>query len=241
MNVTVLGSGTGRGNARRSASGYWLESERGAWLLDAGDGVLNRILQEGRNLDRLDGVFLTHAHPDHSAGLWFLLQALYVKKRTRPLTVVLPPHAAQGWREAAAWHQLDLDAWPYAIEVQPWTPGRRVDAAGFRLFPVANSHLPVAEGMAQSVSVRVESDTGQAWVFTSDIADLDHLPAMLEGARLLLSECSHVDVQAVAELATRENVERLIFTHVPERELSWPTSTSTLQVDVAHDGMTLTI
>lgn len=75
LTLTVLGcSGTypGPGGA---CSGYLLRSETTAFLLDVGTGVLGP-LQRHVPLDGLDGVVVTHGHPDHCLDLPVLRNAL---------------------------------------------------------------------------------------------------------------------------------------------------------------------
>src|SRR5579872_5403070 len=39
------------------------------YLIDAGGSVTQRIVQSGNNFRKVDKIFITHVHSDHSAGL----------------------------------------------------------------------------------------------------------------------------------------------------------------------------
>jgi ribonuclease BN (tRNA processing enzyme) len=43
------------------------------YLIDAGDGVTRRIVQAGYDFRKVDKIFITHLHGDHTAGLATLL------------------------------------------------------------------------------------------------------------------------------------------------------------------------
>ena len=89
MRLSVLASGS-KGNA------IFIEMDGTRLLLDVGIGL--RRLKEGLaslgvTLDTLDGVFLTHEHRDHVAGLAALLREVPLPVYSRPGTIAaLPRH-----------------------------------------------------------------------------------------------------------------------------------------------------
>ncbi len=69
LSVIVLGSG-GPAAAGRASSGYLVLVDGEARLLvDAGSGIFTRLGEVQVNLARLDTIFLTHLHIDHTAEL----------------------------------------------------------------------------------------------------------------------------------------------------------------------------
>lgn len=69
LSVLVLGSG-GPAATGRASSGYLVLIDGEARLLvDAGSGIFTRLGEAQVNLARLDTIFLTHLHIDHSAEL----------------------------------------------------------------------------------------------------------------------------------------------------------------------------
>ncbi|MCA9299810.1 MAG: MBL fold metallo-hydrolase, partial [Phycisphaerales bacterium] len=83
-----------------------------AFLVDAGAGVVRRAAEafergeKALAVDRLDTVFLTHLHSDHTLGLPDLLLTPWVVGREKPLTVIGPKGSkkmvesiSQAWSE----------------------------------------------------------------------------------------------------------------------------------------------
>src|SRR4029079_15293783 len=54
------------------------------YLIDAGDGVVRRIVQAGINFRTIDTIFITHNHSDHKAGLATLLDVQWEYSKRNP-------------------------------------------------------------------------------------------------------------------------------------------------------------
>ena len=78
--VTVLGSSGMFQTLERSCAGYLIEVDGANLWLDAGAGTwLN--LQRSIRYEDLDGVVLTHGHPDHTTDV---LQAYHARRYGKP-------------------------------------------------------------------------------------------------------------------------------------------------------------
>jgi ribonuclease BN (tRNA processing enzyme) len=99
--VVMLGTGTPNPDPDRSGPAVAIVTGGRAYLVDAGAGVVRRAAAAARNglhaLDapRLDVVFVTHLHSDHTIGLPDLLLTPWVLTRTMPLRVFGPPGIAE--------------------------------------------------------------------------------------------------------------------------------------------------
>src|SRR5262245_16387120 len=95
MKLVVLGSGTSIPHAKRSSSGYWLETSGGTVLLDCSATGIRRILEEGLDWVNLDAIWISHFHLDHCGGLAPFLAGIKhsdeMKERTNPLRLFGPP------------------------------------------------------------------------------------------------------------------------------------------------------
>ena len=73
--LTFLGTGTGVPSAERASPGCLLELPSARLLIDLGPGTLRQLARLALALTDIDGLMLTHLHPDHSADLAPLLFA----------------------------------------------------------------------------------------------------------------------------------------------------------------------
>ena len=82
MKLHILGSGTCVPNIRRGSSGYALELSKSTILLDCGNGTTWKLGMVGVDYLKVDHIFITHFHPDHTADLIpFLFATKYPPKR----------------------------------------------------------------------------------------------------------------------------------------------------------------
>jgi glyoxylase-like metal-dependent hydrolase (beta-lactamase superfamily II) len=95
--LTFLGTGTGVPSKDRASPACLLELPAARLLIDLGPGSLRQLARVSLAVPDLDGLLLTHLHPDHSADLAPLLFA----GKYRPLW---PPGRRCTWRP-----ELDFD------------------------------------------------------------------------------------------------------------------------------------
>ncbi|MEM9621597.1 MAG: MBL fold metallo-hydrolase [Pseudomonadota bacterium] len=197
LRVVVCGSASPLGNdpSRAQACIAVLTPEH-FFLFDVGARSPVRIAQAALPMARLDGVFLTHFHSDHIAGLPDVNLASWVQGRTGPLQVYGPTGVASvvnGLNSAyaldrsyrTAHHGAQLLA-PDRGYMQPNTfnPGTVVwqDAeATVTAFPV--SHPPIEPAVGFRVDYR-----GRSVVISGDTNAADSLFEAAEGADLLLHD-----------------------------------------------------
>jgi ribonuclease BN (tRNA processing enzyme) len=98
--LVVLGTGTPNADPDRSGPALAVVVNGVAYLVDAGPGVVRRAAAAQRQgvaalaAKRLDKVFITHLHSDHTVGLPDLIFTPWVLERTAPLAVYGPPGIA---------------------------------------------------------------------------------------------------------------------------------------------------
>lgn len=114
--VVMLGTGTPNADPERSGPAVAVIVDDRAFIVDAGPGVVRRAAQASRDLDvgalgadRLDRVFITHLHSDHTLGLPDLMLSPWVLDRPGPLHVTGPPGTS-------AMMQSIEDAWRADID-----------------------------------------------------------------------------------------------------------------------------
>jgi ribonuclease BN (tRNA processing enzyme) len=209
--LTVLGcdgSWVGPGGA---ASGYVVEAERTAVLLDAGPGTFAALQSWGDPGD-VDAVILTHEHPDHWTDLeTFATWAGYGPGRQRvgaeaPLAVYAPPGLRQWSHYADAafldWHEL--------------APSMVLTIGALQARFVATDHGPptVAVGFThQGATLAYSADTGPGWSVEELGAGIGTF--LCEATYLGGDEGTHrhLSGREAGAMARAAGVERLILTH----------------------------
>ncbi|MFZ2067981.1 MAG: MBL fold metallo-hydrolase [Xanthobacteraceae bacterium] len=176
-----------------------------AYLIDAGGGVTHRIVQAGYDFRKVNKIFVTHAHGDHSAGLATLLSSEWEYKPAVPIDVYgsgmeamvkgaiayLTPNAEIRWSEGKRWSMTEL------FRGHDVKPGVIYQDANVKVTAVENTHFHFdpgspAYGKYHSYSYRFDTP-GRVVFFTGDTGPTDAVVELAKGADLYVTETTSPD------------------------------------------------
>jgi ribonuclease BN (tRNA processing enzyme) len=220
VTVTFAGSGDAFGSGGRyQACIHVRPAGKPPFLLDCGTTSLTALKAAGLDPGEIGTVFVSHLHGDHFGGLPFLVLDGQFTGRTRPLTVAGPPGTA------ARLHQAMETLFPgsagadrkFAVEVTELAPGGRTAVSGVEVASYEVSHPSGAPPLALQVTVG-----GQVIAYTGDTAWTDALPAVADGAGLLIAEAYYYSKAipyhlSFADLAAHRDelaCRRVVLTHM---------------------------
>jgi ribonuclease BN (tRNA processing enzyme) len=212
LELVALGAGAAFGGPREAQSGYLVRGGGSAVCMDMGSGVFNRLLGHVDPVD-LDGVVISHRHPDHIADI---LAARVYMAHGPGLGHPLDIHGPPGLHDALA-GVAGGEPWA-GIRMHDLAPGGGDFTIGaLRIRHAEVPHLPPTHAF------RVEYG-GRSVTYGADCAPNDALPDLARGSDVLLAECTfgtgeiphgvpHLNARAVGEIARRAGVGRLILVH----------------------------
>jgi ribonuclease BN (tRNA processing enzyme) len=189
-------------------------------VFDTGPGTMRRLLEAGTDIHRVDYLFYSHFHPDHTSELVpFLFANKYpVFRRRRPLTIVGGPGLSQfiTGLEAVYGHWIQLGPeMSNLVEMGAGKPWEMIgDGFTARAAPV--EHNP------ESVAFRIETPSDASVVYSGDTDYADGLVDLAWRAGLLICEAAMPDEQRVpghltpalaGDIATAAQVQQLMLTH----------------------------
>lgn len=224
MRLTVIGCSGSFAGPDSPASCYLVQAEREGrtWnlLLDLGNGALGP-LQRHIGLDTIDGIVLSHLHPDHCADVC----GYFVVRKYLPggsLVGGLPILAPAGARDRLA-RMYGVDA-PEDIGDQ-FTFTDLGDAQTFTVGPFTITTHRVNHPV-EAYGIRVEAD-GAVLAYTGDTDACDALAPLCADASLLLADSAFIDgrddaagvhlsgSRAAQAAMAAGGVKRLMLTHIP--------------------------
>lgn len=222
MKLTVLGCWAPYPPAGGACPGYLLQSEGQNILIDCGNGVLSN-LQKLIDFRTLDGVIISHLHPDHYADIFPLRHAIGIERRIRPnsktVHLYLPNKPTDAFTKIAGFTE--------AFTVIPIDDLPQSEVKGISIKEAAigrnNLRFIRTDHPIPTYAVMVE---GKGKLFYSaDTKWADYLPEFAQGADVVLCEASfteenknsteigHLTCRQAGEFARAAGAGLLVATH----------------------------
>ena len=221
MEITILGSGTCVPYARRSSPCTAVDINGRLALLDSGSGSMLRLTEAKLDHTKIDHLFYTHFHPDHTADMIPILFAMKNTpgfQREKDITITGPRGFSQVYETRSSLYERWINSPYYQIHLREVASSKAWEAAydGFlvRSMPVLHSK--------NSVGYRVE-EGGKALVFSGDTDYCESLIELARDADMLILECSTPDSEKVeghltptlaGKIAAESKCRKLVLTHL---------------------------
>lgn len=244
MKLHILGCGDAFGSGGRNHSGYLIEAGDRLFLLDCGPTTLLAMKRAGFTPGRLDAVFLSHLHGDHSAGLpFFFSDYLHEHPRARPLHIAGPAGTEERVRGMFQWmfgERMEPRELP-PTEFHHLEPLREATIAGIRVFPFRVPH------QVRDVSLGLKvAYGGKTLLFSGDSAWTEDFVVQSRGVDLFLCECcyydrdgaGHMNYMKLQENVSRFGCKKILLTHLGEEMLA---QKDAVKLPLAEDGMIVEI
>ena len=226
LTLTILGNGPAAPNPGGACSGYLLRQDSTAVLVDCGSGIAGRIPAHVP-VNRLQGVAISHLHPDHYfdlVPLYYMLK--FGEPRSSDLSPRLPVFLPPGGREFMRRLGELIAAKSAMLE----------DVFDIREY-VADCEIPIGDlsftfhhvqHYVLSHAMRVQGQSGATLVFSSDVGPCAQLVEIAREADLLMCESAlldgaqdehdparrgHMSAAEAGQAARDAGARRLLITH----------------------------
>lgn len=220
MKLTMIGSGDAFGSGGRLQTSFHVTTPQGAFLIDCGATALIGLQRQGIDPNGIETICISHLHGDHFAGLvWFLMHALYVSRRTEPLTIAGPPGLED--RIKAASEVL----FPGSTGVTRRHELRFVEYVVGSAMKIGDADVTAFEvshpSGAPSCALRLEF-AGKVIAYSGDTEWVENLVPCGRGADLFIVECYgydrpvryHLNWQTLQPNLSRIGAKRVLLTHM---------------------------
>jgi ribonuclease BN (tRNA processing enzyme) len=247
MRMTVVGCGDAFGSGGRFNTCFKVDALGTSILIDFGATSLVALKAQRINPNDIDGIILSHLHGDHFGGLPFLLlDAQFLSRRSRPLTIAGPPGARA--RIDAALEVFFPGStglsWRFDWEVKEIVPGRRTEVLGFAVVTTEVEH----PSGAPSTGIRL-SDGERVLAYSGDTEWSDALLTLARDADLFIVECYeysghviyHMSWSALKQRLEDLRARRVMITHMSPSMLAQVDEARSSGVLIGSDGLVLDV
>ncbi|MDD2708340.1 MAG: ribonuclease Z [Verrucomicrobiae bacterium] len=252
--LKILGSASGVPTKKRFTTSFVAGMGEGYYLFDAGEACATHLVRSGIPHNRIKAVFISHMDPDHSGGIFMVVQLMELTGRTAPLKIFVPPEAVGAVRNYFRTVWLFPEVLRFKLEILPYCEGRPVYRdRNLSVRVWGNQHLK-RRLQSRYPKLKLESYSflvrggGKTLVYSGDIARADELDPLLNGKTdLLVAELAHFKPEEIMAYLAGKKIRKIIFTHLhpdldnQERRLEkmGDRLLGKSKLAVAHDGLSL--
>ncbi len=215
MKIKILGSASGLPTSSRNHSCLLVSGSKANLLVDCGEPAARTLVEMGYDPDFLDGIVITHFHPDHVCGIYMVIQLLHIKKRKKDLYLYLP-ESISAFRASLDMFYLFPEKLPYKLMIRNIS---EVEQDFKFLSIMENDHLRMyrdhvtKNGLPnelKSYSISFTGDTG-AVLYTSDLSNVRALSPAINSARIIIIDALHPSLEQIEEVIFTQK--DIILTH----------------------------
>lgn len=226
MQIIFLGTSSGKVSSSRHHSSILFSSGKYNFLVDAGEGISKSLMHNNISFDSVDGILITHLHPDHFAGLPGLLIQMKLNKRKNTLQIFVHKSLQYVIRDFLLNSYILPERLNFKIEYFTFEESEKIKVnEKFYFIGRKNSHLSKLESFKKiypalnlfcgSFLFEIE---GKKIVYTSDIGSEDDL-AIFDDITpdVIISEANHISPQSILEKYQTLS-SRIFLTHYSDED-----------------------
>lgn len=234
MQIIILGSGTSVPISYRASPSLVLFMDDNPVLFDMGPGTLRQLSKIGISHERIEQIFISHFHPDHTADLIHLLFATRkpeVLDKRKPFVITGPAGLKDFLKNLRSPYGRWLDIPDEIMTLEELDIGKPEKSShdNYDILSQPITHTP------NSLAYRVYGKEGKSFVYSGDTAFCDEIVDLARDCDLLILDCSfpegervegHLMPSQAGLVATLAGVKKLLLIHFyPE----------VLRTDIAKD------
>lgn len=216
MKIKFLGTGHGVPAADRFCSCAMIEVNDAIYVIDAGAPLLDALLRAGKDPQKVKGIFITHAHADHIAGLYGYLSTVNWFYQSASLCVFTP--ARREWEllsdliEYVGDRPIDKNRISWDL-VQN---GLFYEDGNIRIWAEPTAHLKKVGRPSYSFMVEAE---GKKVIFSGDVSqwleEADYPAAAMEQKTdAVICEFAHFTPEQIEGYMEKTKTKQFWFNHV---------------------------
>lgn len=232
MEITFVGTGSGKVSLERYFSSFLLSVPEYNLLVDAGDGASRALEQSRIDFNAINSVLFSHFHPDHLNGISSLIIQMKMRKRAIPLQLIVHERLTEKLEEFLETGYVFKERLGFELSILGFKPQESFflsDNLSFKA--VENSHLKKYEGTFDVYKAGKDksllASAGFLFIgesikvfYTGDAADKSDLYLFKnEAPEILISEATHIEfsdlLQAVKE---QRSIRKTFLTHIGDEE-----------------------
>ncbi len=224
--IKFIGTGSGKASLNRYFSSFIISFQDYNLLVDAGDGISRALLSQKILFSYINGILLTHLHPDHYSGLASLIVQMKLIGRSNDLHIIVNKNLKQVVEEFLYHSYIFREKMGFKILIETFKHDEIFKLNDvFNFIGKQNSHLNKYEKYADErdldfscSSILFEINKRNIF-YTGDIGSKEDLYLFKDHKiDLMISEITHVNFEDLLEAYKNLKPEKLYLTHYSDED-----------------------
>ncbi len=228
MKIKFIGTSSAQATLARFHSSLLLTTDNYNLLVDAGDGISRALLFNKINFNKIDGIILTHLHPDHFSGLPALIVQMKIANRKQPLEIFIHQSLKTIIENTLLNSYILPERLNFQIHYKTFNYDEQLTISNnFSLLAKRNSHLSKLEKCtAYHPTVKLHSSSflitaaDKKLVYTSDIGSSPDLFLFQEFIPdIFICESIHLELPIIFNEIKKIEAVKIYLTHYSDEDL----------------------
>jgi len=222
LEIIFIGTGSGKTSLLRNHSAFIINASKIKLLIDAGDGISKALLQSNIDYNSINGIIITHFHPDHLSGLPSLLNQMKMNNRKESLIIYCLGNS-DTLKIYVETNLIFFDRLGFKLELIELNDDAEIKTNDEISFKVKqNSHLDkyiVDEKRTANNLISLSilfTLKGKKVFYSGDIGSAADLYLFKENYDIIISETTHVNLNDLQTALESKKCEKLILTHIED-------------------------
>lgn len=222
--IIFIGTGSGKTTLKRFHSSFIIDHQEFKLLVDAGDSVSRALLKSEIDFNSINGIIISHFHPDHICGLPSLLIQMKMRKRNTSLKIFLHHSLVDDLRRLLVKTYVIPERLNFELEYIKYDFENEFEISNnFKIRAVENSHLSKYEYFVKSERISLACSSflirvaGKRIYYSGDLGNENDFDLIEEPKiDLFISETTHLEPEYIVKTAENYKSEVIVFTHISD-------------------------
>jgi len=228
LKIKFIGTGSGLTSLKRFHSSFIIYSFDYKLLIDAGDGISKALLLQNISFNEINGLLISHLHPDHFSGLAALLVQMKLTGRKNELDIFINQTIIEFIKKYILQSYIFVDKMGFDINFKPYSDDENVNITEkLSFYAKQNGHLDKYKLYDKSGNIKFSCNSflfrerDKSVFYSGDIGDKKDLLLFDEfNFNTMIVETSHVSLDEIWDIYRQRNLSNLIFTHISDEDES---------------------
>ncbi len=256
MKIKFIGTGSGITSLKRFHSSLLFSEPKYKLLIDAGDGISKALLTQKISFNSINGIVISHLHPDHFSGLSSLIVQMKISGRRNDLNIFIHNNLVKLIKIYLYQSYIFNERLGFKLNYVGFEHEERIKlTTELSFISKQNSHLDHYKAFDKGNTLSFSCSSflfqyrDKDIFYSGDMGGKNDLYLFGDTKpKVLITEISHIDISDILTILRSFEKGKIILTHISdedeiklERLFNSLNKKELKRITTAYDGLTISI